>query len=135
MKEIVQDWPQKVLLANPRGFCAGVVRAVEALNTAVQQSQKPIYSYHEIIHNTHIVEGFKNGGVSFVNSIDDVPDGANLFISAHGVQPQIVQQAEQKEFARNLDSLERIDAIIKNEVDSLINKAEERSKKLAQNQS
>jgi 4-hydroxy-3-methylbut-2-enyl diphosphate reductase len=79
----------KVLLANPRGFCAGVVMAVEALDRALELFGPPIYVYHEIVHNKHVVEGFRDRGVVFVDSLDEVPEGANLLYSAHGVSPEI----------------------------------------------
>jgi len=88
----------RVLLAQPRGFCAGVRRAVDALTCVVENHGPPIYVYHEIVHNTRVVEQFKNHGVRFVESLDDIPEGAVLMFSAHGVSPQIREEAN----ARNL---------------------------------
>lgn len=79
----------KVLLTNPRGFCAGVVMAIEALDRALELLGAPIYVYHEIVHNKHVVSQFQRRGVTFVDSLDDVPAGANLLYSAHGVSPEI----------------------------------------------
>ncbi len=90
-------WPEKVLLASPRGFCAGVVRAVDIVNIALERSQgEPVYVYHEIIHNTHVVRDFKERNAKFVNSIDEVPEGAIFVPSAHGVEPAIIDLAEQR---------------------------------------
>ena len=79
----------KVLLASPRGFCAGVVMAVESLDRAIELYGTPIYAYHEIVHNRPVVERFRNKGVIFVDSIEEVPAGATVLYSAHGVAPQI----------------------------------------------
>jgi 4-hydroxy-3-methylbut-2-enyl diphosphate reductase len=79
----------KVILASPRGFCAGVVMAIESLDRAVELYGTPIYVYHEIVHNRPVVERFRGKGVIFVDSIDDVPEGATVLYSAHGVAPQI----------------------------------------------
>lgn len=93
--------PLKIFVANPRGFCAGVVRAVDALWDYHRQNQsdKPdakTYSYHQIIHNTHIVRQFEQAGVVFVNDIAEIPEGSNLMLSAHGVTPEVIKQAEQR---------------------------------------
>jgi 4-hydroxy-3-methylbut-2-enyl diphosphate reductase len=86
----------KVLLANPRGFCAGVVMAIEALDRALELLGAPIYVYHEIVHNRHVVERFRGQGVVFVDSIDEVPIGSNLLYSAHGVSPEIRSKARER---------------------------------------
>ncbi len=97
MAETLRNWPQKLLLASPRGFCAGVVRAVDALNQTIEASPgETVYSYHEIIHNNHVAEGFRQRGVVFVNTIDEVPEGSVLLFSAHGVSPQIRDLAQQR---------------------------------------
>lgn len=83
----------KVLLANPHGFCAGVVMVVKALERALEVLGAPLYVYHEIVHNKHVVERFRRLGVVFVDSISDVPEGANLLYSAHGVSPQVRDEA------------------------------------------
>lgn len=79
----------KVLLANPRGFCAGVVMAIEALDRAIELFGAPIYVYHEIVHNKSVVDRFRRQGVVFVESLEEVPPGSNLLYSAHGVSPEI----------------------------------------------
>ena len=78
-----------VILANPRGFCAGVNMAIEALETAISRFGTPIYAYHEIVHNRPIVEKFRAKGVVFVDSIEEVPEGQTVLYSAHGVAPEI----------------------------------------------
>ena len=93
----------QILLAEPRGFCAGVTRAVQSLEQAVQQFGTPIYVYHEIVHNTWIVEDFRRKGVIFVDTVDEVPRGSRLMFSAHGVSPDIRNIAAER-------SLETIDA-------------------------
>ena len=79
----------QILLAEPRGFCAGVTRAVQSLDDAIAQFGTPIYVYHEIVHNTWIVEDFRRQGVVFVDTVDEVPEGSRLMFSAHGVSPEI----------------------------------------------
>jgi 4-hydroxy-3-methylbut-2-en-1-yl diphosphate reductase len=79
----------KVLLANPRGFCAGVNMAIESLDQAIELFGTPIYAYHEIVHNRPVVERFRAKGVVFVDSIEEIPEGSTVLYSAHGVAPQI----------------------------------------------
>jgi 4-hydroxy-3-methylbut-2-enyl diphosphate reductase len=86
----------KIILARPRGFCAGVNMAVEALETALERFGAPLYVYHEIVHNRHIVERFRKRGVTFVDSIDDVPAGGRVMYSAHGVSPQVERAAKER---------------------------------------
>lgn len=83
----------KVYLAEPRGFCAGVEKAIKALAWMVRVLEPPIYCYHEIVHNQVVVERFKDLGVVFVQSISDVPAGAPVMLSAHGTAPQVVNEA------------------------------------------
>lgn len=91
------NWPCKLLLARPRGFCAGVKRAIEALNQILlNYPHQPIYCYHQIVHNTHVVTEFENRGVKFVAGIEEVPEGSILVFSSHGVSPQIRRQALDK---------------------------------------
>ena len=86
----------RVILAAPRGFCAGVNMAIEALEMAVQTYGTPLYVYHEIVHNKWVVDRFRKQGVVFVDDLAEVPEGANLLYSAHGVPPQIRRQAAER---------------------------------------
>ncbi len=86
----------KVLLANPRGFCAGVNMAIECLDEAIRRVGAGIYVYHEIVHNRYVVDRFSSQGVRFVNSLDEVPVGGILLFSAHGVSPEIRMIARQR---------------------------------------
>jgi 4-hydroxy-3-methylbut-2-enyl diphosphate reductase len=86
----------KIILANPRGFCAGVNMAIECLERALDFFGPPLYVYHEIVHNKFVVERFRQRGTVFVESLDDVPEGSPLLYSAHGVSPQIRSQARQR---------------------------------------
>lgn len=83
----------RILLAAPRGFCAGVNMAVEALDRAIALLGAPLYVYHEIVHNRHVVEDFRAKGAVFVDDVEQVPVGANLMYSAHGVSPAVHQAA------------------------------------------
>ncbi|MBQ9873083.1 MAG: 4-hydroxy-3-methylbut-2-enyl diphosphate reductase [Thermoguttaceae bacterium] len=83
----------EVTLADPRGFCSGVNRAINILEELVQNVDPPVYAYHEIVHNAWVVGRFRRQGVVFVDSLDEVPDGATLLFSAHGVSPQIREEA------------------------------------------
>ena len=83
----------KIILANPRGFCAGVNMAIESLERSLDLFGAPLYVYHEIVHNKYVVERFKRRGVVFVESLDEVPEGSPLLYSAHGVSPQIRAEA------------------------------------------
>lgn len=86
----------KVILANPRGFCAGVNMAVDSLELALQAFGAPVYVYHEIVHNKYVVETFRQKGAVFVDHLDEVPLGANLLFSAHGVSPEIRRVARER---------------------------------------
>lgn len=83
----------RILLASPRGFCAGVNMAVEALERAIDLFGTPLYVFHEIVHNRHVVDRFRRRGVVFVDSVDEVPPGSHLMYSAHGVSPAVHRQA------------------------------------------
>ncbi len=87
---------EKVILAKPRGFCAGVEMAIESVERALRRHGAPLYVFHEIVHNQHVVADFSKRGVRFVQSIDEVPSGTRLVFSAHGVAPDVWQQAQQK---------------------------------------
>jgi 4-hydroxy-3-methylbut-2-en-1-yl diphosphate reductase len=86
----------KIILANPRGFCAGVNMAIESLEKALELFGAPIYAYHEIVHNRPVVERFGTRGVIFVESMDDIPEGATVLYSAHGVAPEIRSAATRR---------------------------------------
>ena len=82
-----------VLLAEPRGFCAGVEMSIKALAWMVRAFEPPVYCYHEIVHNRIVVDRFREQGVVFVNDVDTVPEGAPLMLSAHGSAPEVVEKA------------------------------------------
>ena len=82
-----------VLLAAPRGFCAGVEMAIKALAAMVRTFEPPVYCYHEIVHNRLVVQRFEDMGVIFVDDISQVPDGAPIMLSAHGSAPEVVTAA------------------------------------------
>jgi 4-hydroxy-3-methylbut-2-enyl diphosphate reductase len=92
----------KIILANPRGFCAGVNMAIESLEKALALFGAPLYVYHEIVHNRPIVERFRGRGVVFVDDISEVPTGGTLLYSAHGVSPAIREASK----ARNLRAID-----------------------------
>jgi 4-hydroxy-3-methylbut-2-enyl diphosphate reductase len=84
---------ERVLLAEPRGFCAGVEKAIKALAWMIRVFEPPVYCYHEIVHNRHVVDQFRAQGVIFVDNVDEVPAGAPLMLSAHGSAPSVVAAA------------------------------------------
>lgn len=86
----------KVLLASPRGFCAGVEMAIKALAWMVRSFDEPVYCYHEIVHNKIVVDRFVEKGVIFVDSIDQVPVGSPIMLSAHGSAPEVVAAARER---------------------------------------
>ncbi len=86
----------KIILANPRGFCAGVNMAIESLERALEMFGTPLYVYHEIVHNRPVVERFRKRGVVFVDSMEEAPEGATVLYSAHGVAPAIRQAAARR---------------------------------------
>ena len=88
---------RKIILANPRGFCAGVVRAIEVVERALDLLPPPIYVFHEIVHNSHVVERLGGSGAIFVNCLEEVPDGSVCIFSAHGVSPAVRRLAEHKQ--------------------------------------
>ena len=83
----------KVLLASPRGFCAGVNMAIQSLDLALEAFGAPIYVYHEIVHNKYVVSQFEERGVVFVGDLEEAPVGATLLFSAHGVSPEVREAA------------------------------------------
>ena len=92
----------KIILANPRGFCAGVNMAIESLERALELYGTPLYVYHEIVHNRPIVKRFNNRGVIFVDGISEIPEGATVLYSAHGVAPAIREASAERLRASSL---------------------------------
>ena len=86
----------KILLAAPRGFCAGVDRAIQIVELALERYGKPIYVRHEIVHNRHVVEGLERRGAIFIDELDQVPDGGMVIFSAHGVAKSVPEAARQR---------------------------------------
>ncbi|HEY1268386.1 MAG TPA: 4-hydroxy-3-methylbut-2-enyl diphosphate reductase, partial [Candidatus Binatia bacterium] len=87
---------KQVIVAEPRGFCAGVEMAIETVERALKKYGAPVYVFHEIVHNRHVVEDFTRRGVVFVNSVEEVPAGARLVFSAHGVAPEVWRKARER---------------------------------------
>ncbi|MRR49478.1 MAG: 4-hydroxy-3-methylbut-2-enyl diphosphate reductase [Rhodocyclaceae bacterium] len=86
----------EILLANPRGFCAGVERAIAIVERALEKFGAPIYVRHEVVHNRYVVDDLKRKGAIFVEELDEVPDGATVIFSAHGVPKAVRQEAERR---------------------------------------
>jgi 4-hydroxy-3-methylbut-2-enyl diphosphate reductase len=86
----------RVILAQPRGFCAGVVRAIDIVEKALDKFGEPVYVRHEIVHNKHVVDTLKNKGARFVEELDEVPEGAVTVFSAHGVPQSVVNTAKDR---------------------------------------
>ncbi|MBV8799369.1 MAG: 4-hydroxy-3-methylbut-2-enyl diphosphate reductase [Alphaproteobacteria bacterium] len=86
----------RVILAQPRGFCAGVVRAIEIVEHALDRYHAPVYVRHEIVHNRHVVEDLKSKGARFVEELSEVPDGAMTVFSAHGVPRSVIDEASRR---------------------------------------
>jgi 4-hydroxy-3-methylbut-2-enyl diphosphate reductase len=86
----------RVILAQPRGFCAGVVRAIDIVEKALDKYGEPVYVRHEIVHNKHVVNTLKNKGARFVEELDEVPEGAVTVFSAHGVPQSVVKTAQDR---------------------------------------
>ena len=90
---------QEIVLAEPRGFCAGVDRAIEIVERALTKFGAPIYVRHEIVHNTYVVNDLKEKGAIFIEDLDDVPPGATLVFSAHGVSQEVRKEAARRGFS------------------------------------
>ncbi|WP_392559300.1 4-hydroxy-3-methylbut-2-enyl diphosphate reductase [Orbus mooreae] len=86
----------KIILANPRGFCAGVDRAISIVESAIELFGVPIYVRHEVVHNRYVVNGLKEMGAIFIEDLEDVPENATLIFSAHGVSKEVRNQAKQR---------------------------------------
>ena len=97
------DFRMHIILAAPRGFCAGVNMAIESLELTLDTVGPPVYVYHEIVHNQHVVRRFCEQGAIFVNELDEVPHHATLLYSAHGVAPEIRQLAKERQL-RTIDA-------------------------------
>ncbi|QWL29177.1 4-hydroxy-3-methylbut-2-enyl diphosphate reductase [Rathayibacter toxicus] len=91
------DGPKRVLLAAPRGYCAGVDRAVVAVEKAIEHYGAPIYVRKQIVHNVHVVSTLESRGAIFVDEVDEVPEGSHVVFSAHGVSPAVVQSASERQ--------------------------------------
>lgn len=89
--------PLTILLASPRGFCAGVDRAIQIVETALERYGPPIYVRHEIVHNRHVVEDLERKGAVFVDELDQVPDSGKVIFSAHGVPKTVPAEAERRQ--------------------------------------
>src|SRR5436190_23736336 len=90
---------KKVFLLKPRGFCAGVVRAIDVVKIALDLYGAPIYVRKEIVHNRHVVDELRDAGAVFVEELSEVPAGARVIFSAHGVSPAIRAEAKQRQLA------------------------------------
>ena len=91
-----QTETKTLLRVRPRGFCAGVVRAVDIVELALEAYGAPVYVHHEIVHNTYVVEQLRRRGAIFVETIEEVPSGSVLVFSAHGVPPTVRQEAKDR---------------------------------------
>ena len=85
-----------IYLAKTQGFCAGVSFAVDIVDGALKAHGAPLYVYHEIVHNTYVVNGFRDKGVIFVEEVEEVPEGSRIVFSAHGVPPSVIQKAKER---------------------------------------
>lgn len=100
---------RKVLLASPRGYCAGVDRAVQTVELALGHYGAPVYVRKEIVHNRHVVDTLTKAGAIFVNEVDEVPEGSVLVFSAHGIAPSVMEEAQ----ARNLTTINATCPLVK----------------------
>ena len=88
--------PHTLLLAEPRGFCAGVVRAIDVLDAVLDREPPPVYAFHEIVHNRHVVDSFRARGAVFIDDLAEAPEGARIVFSAHGVSPAVAAEAKRR---------------------------------------
>jgi 4-hydroxy-3-methylbut-2-en-1-yl diphosphate reductase len=98
-EQLVPKRPMKLLLAAPRGFCAGVDRAIKIVELALEQHGAPVYVRHEIVHNRFVVDSLKAKGAIFVDELDEVPDGGHVVFSAHGVPKSVPANAQERGLA------------------------------------
>lgn len=96
IQTLTKSVPKKLLLAKPRGFCAGVERAIEIVEIALKVYPPPVYVFHEIVHNSYVVKDLGSRGAIFVNSVSETPDNSVLIFSAHGVSPEIREETKTK---------------------------------------
>jgi 4-hydroxy-3-methylbut-2-enyl diphosphate reductase len=97
MSETTERRGRRILVANPRGFCAGVSYAIDIVDLVLDHHGPPVYVRHEIVHNRHVVEGLRSRGAIFVEDLEEVPRGSLLVFSAHGVSPAVRAQAQERE--------------------------------------
>ena len=109
----------RILLASPRGFCAGVDRAIEIVELALARDDRPVFVRHEIVHNRHVVEGLRDKGATFIEDPEDAPEGAVLIYSAHGVSPAVRSRAQAKQLA-TIDATCPLVTKVHNEVRRLV---------------
>ena len=109
----------RILLASPRGFCAGVDRAIEIVELALARDDRPVFVRHEIVHNRHVVEGLRDKGATFIEDPEDAPEGAVLIYSAHGVSPAVRGRAQAKQLA-TIDATCPLVTKVHNEVRRLV---------------
>jgi len=95
-QQVIQIQPKAVFLAEPRGFCAGVERAIEIVERSIEVFGAPVYVRHEIVHYKHVVEDLKAKGAVFIEEVEDAPDGAVLIFSAHGVSKKVQEDGKQR---------------------------------------
>ncbi len=95
-RRFLHTFPMKLLLAQPRGFCAGVVRAIDSVKETLKLYGPPVYVKHEIVHNKHVVDELRQKGAIFIEDVEDVPVGSILIYSAHGVSPQVRKEAKKR---------------------------------------
>src|SRR5215218_2373404 len=97
LRDLPVDAPKRVLLASPRGYCAGVDRAVVAVEKALEHYGAPVYVRKQIVHNVHVVSELEKRGAIFVDDVAEVPPGSHIVFSAHGVSPAVVAAAADRE--------------------------------------
>ncbi len=101
---LLNSEPITIYLANPRGFCAGVERAIDIVEAALEKFGAPIYVRHEVVHNRFVVDSLKGRGAVFVDELESIPDGSTVIFSAHGVSQRVREEAENRRFNMVLDA-------------------------------